>query len=138
MKALTFSPRFSNAGTQKVVLESVAGVGETLNYILRVENDGSAAATQTRIRDTLPAGVTYTAGTTTNTCGVNSNDVAGTSPVLRAQGLNVTAWSYLDDFSIGIQACREHVPDVHVLADAFAPELDALLDAAATRRDPAL
>jgi uncharacterized repeat protein (TIGR01451 family) len=85
----TFSPRFSNAGTEKVVLQAVAGVGETLNYLLRIENDGSAAATQTRVRDALPAGVSYVAGSTTNTCGVSSSDVAGTSPVLRAQGLNV-------------------------------------------------
>lgn len=57
-------------------------------------------------------------------------------PLTRAQGLNITAWSYLDDFSIGIQACREHASDVRSIADAFAPEFDALLAAAAKRRDP--
>jgi uncharacterized repeat protein (TIGR01451 family) len=85
----TFSPRFLNNGTEKVVLEPVAGAGETLNYILRVENDGSAAASNTRIRDQLPAGVTYVAGSTVNTCGVNSADVNGTSPLLVGAGLNI-------------------------------------------------
>jgi uncharacterized repeat protein (TIGR01451 family) len=85
----TFAPRFLNGGTEKVVLEPVAGPGEVLNYILRLENDGSAPATNTIVRDQLPAGVSYVAGSTTNTCGVASADVGGTSPVLAAAGLNV-------------------------------------------------
>jgi uncharacterized repeat protein (TIGR01451 family) len=85
----TFAPRFLNGGTEKVVLEPVAGPGETLNYILRLENDGSAPAQNTVVRDVLPAGLTYVPASTTNTCGVASADVGGTSPVLRAQGLNV-------------------------------------------------
>jgi WS/DGAT/MGAT family acyltransferase len=68
--------------------------------------------------------------------GARVTAIRSMGPLTRAQGLNITAWSYLDDFSIGIQACREHVPDVRVLADAFAPELDALVAAAAKRRDP--
>jgi hypothetical protein len=52
------------------------------------------------------------------------------APLTRQQGLNITAWSYVDDFSIGIQACREHAPDIASLADAFLPELDALSAAA--------
>jgi WS/DGAT/MGAT family acyltransferase len=56
--------------------------------------------------------------------------VRSMGPLPRHQGLNFTAWSYLDDFAIGIHACREHVPDVADLADAFEPELDALLAAA--------
>ena len=85
----TFAPRFLNGGTEKVVLEPVAGPGETLNYILRLENNGSAPSQNTIVRDTLPAGLTYVAGSTTNTCGAASGDVGGTSPVLRATGLNV-------------------------------------------------
>src|SRR4051812_46123933 len=85
----TFSPRFLNNFTEKVVLEPVAGAGETLHYLLRVENDGSASATNTLIRDQLPAGVTYVPGSTTNTCGVSSADRNGTSPVLQGTGLNV-------------------------------------------------
>jgi len=85
----TFAPRFLNGGTEKVVLEPVAGPGEVLNYILRVENDGSAPSTNTIVRDQLPAGVGYVQGSTTNTCGVASADVGGTSPVLAPGGLNV-------------------------------------------------
>ncbi|MCC7072306.1 MAG: DUF11 domain-containing protein, partial [Deltaproteobacteria bacterium] len=89
LSAETYSPRFVNTGTEKVVLEPVAGAGETLNYILRVENDGSAAATNVLVRDQLPTGVSYVTGSTTNTCGVSSTDVGGTSPVLIGAGLNV-------------------------------------------------
>ena len=85
----TLSPRFLNTGTEKVVLEPIAGVGEVLNYLLRVENDGSAAATNAVLRDQLPAGTTYQVGSTSNTCGVSSADVGGTSPVLTAAGLLV-------------------------------------------------
>jgi len=85
----TFSPRFSGVNTEKVVVEPVAGGGETLNYILRVENDGSADATNVVITDQLPANVVYLPGTTTNTCGVGSTDVGGTSPVLAPGGLNI-------------------------------------------------
>ena len=35
----------------------------------------------------------------------------------------------MDDFTIGLQACREHVPDLEILADAMRKELDALIDA---------
>ena len=85
----TFSPRFSNTLSEKVVLETVAGPGETLNYILRVFNDGSATAAGTVLRDRLPSGVTYVPNSTTNTCGVNSADTGGQSPILTDGGLNI-------------------------------------------------
>jgi uncharacterized repeat protein (TIGR01451 family) len=85
----TFAPRLDGADTVKTVLQSEAAPGDTLNYTLRVDNSGSAAATAVRVRDQLPAGVTYQAGSTTNTCGVGSGDVGGTSPVLGAAGLNI-------------------------------------------------
>lgn len=47
-------------------------------------------------------------------------------PLARQQGLNFTAWSYRGDFTVGLHACREHVPDLRRLADAFAPELEQL------------
>ena len=52
-------------------------------------------------------------------------------PLTLQQGLNVTAWSYLDDFAIGVHACREHVPDLRSLTQDFRLELDALSAAAA-------
>jgi WS/DGAT/MGAT family acyltransferase len=54
-------------------------------------------------------------------------------PLSLQQGLNFTAWSYLDDFSVGLHACREHVPDLGVLADAMRQELGALTAAASAR-----
>jgi diacylglycerol O-acyltransferase len=52
-------------------------------------------------------------------------------PLAPQQGLNFTAWSYADDFAIGIHACREHVPDVAKLTESFGPELEVLRRAAA-------
>lgn len=48
-------------------------------------------------------------------------------PITRQQGLNITAWSYTNQFSITMQACKEYVPDIHKLAEGFQPELDQLL-----------
>lgn len=47
-------------------------------------------------------------------------------PLSLQQGLNFTAWSYLDAFTVGVHACREHVPDVRALADALPVELEKL------------
>lgn len=48
-------------------------------------------------------------------------------PITRQQGLNVTGWSYIDQFSITMQACQEYAADLHKLTDALQPELDKLL-----------
>ncbi len=47
-------------------------------------------------------------------------------PLARQQGLNFTAWSYCGDFTVGLQACREHVPDLPKLAEGLALELEEL------------
>jgi len=52
-------------------------------------------------------------------------------PLTLQQGLNFTAWSYLDEFAIGVHACREHVPDLRSLTQDLRLELDALSAAAA-------
>ena len=56
-------------------------------------------------------------------------------PLALQQGLNFTAWSYLDEFAIGMHACREHVPDLRTLTQDFRLEL-AALSAAAARAGP--
>ena len=53
-------------------------------------------------------------------------------PLMGDMGLNVTAWSYADQLSIGIVACREHVPDIWDLAERFPVALQELC--AAIRR----
>ncbi len=119
----TFAPRFLNAGTQKVVLEPIAGPGETINYILRVRNDGSASATSTIIKDQLPAGAAYQPGSTTNTCGVSSADVAGASPVLRPQGLNVGTLAIGAECEVRFKATiRTTVNEGDVLRNFFTVE----------------
>jgi hypothetical protein len=39
--------------------------------------------------------------------------------------LNITAWSYLDTFSIGMQSCRAFMPDLRRLGDHVRDEIAA-------------
>jgi WS/DGAT/MGAT family acyltransferase len=56
--------------------------------------------------------------------------VRSMGPITLLLGLNITAWSYLDDFSIGMQSCREFMPDLRRLAEHFCDELAAMQAAA--------
>jgi diacylglycerol O-acyltransferase len=51
--------------------------------------------------------------------------VRSMGPLSRVLGLNLTAWSYGDNFSIGVQSCRDFMPDLRVMADHLLAELDA-------------
>ena len=52
--------------------------------------------------------------------------VRSMGPITRVLGLNLTAWSYGGDFSIGLQSCAEFIPDLRRLGDHLRDELDAL------------
>jgi diacylglycerol O-acyltransferase len=54
-------------------------------------------------------------------------------PLSFSLGLNFTAWSYDGEFSVGIQACRDHVPDLQRIGDLVVEELGVLRAAAAAR-----
>jgi WS/DGAT/MGAT family acyltransferase len=51
--------------------------------------------------------------------------VRSMGPITRVLGLNITAWSYGDDFSIGVQSCRDFMPDLRAMADHLHDELEA-------------
>jgi diacylglycerol O-acyltransferase len=51
--------------------------------------------------------------------------VRSMGPITRVLGLNFTAWSYGEDFSIGVQACREYMPDLPVMGAHIEAELGA-------------
>lgn len=51
--------------------------------------------------------------------GARLETLASVGPVLEGIGLNITVWSYVGEMNFGIIACREHVPDPWVLADAL-------------------
>jgi diacylglycerol O-acyltransferase len=57
--------------------------------------------------------------------------VRSMGPITRVLGLNLTAWSYGDNFSIGLQSCREFMPDLSSLRGHLCDELDAFEQAAA-------
>lgn len=52
--------------------------------------------------------------------------VRSMGPIERTRGVNFTAWSYGEDFSIGIHACRAVAPDLRDVANAVVGELAAL------------
>ncbi len=56
--------------------------------------------------------------------------VRSMGPIEGSRGINFTAWSYGDDFSVGIHACREHGPDLRRLSEHVAIELASLRAAA--------
>jgi diacylglycerol O-acyltransferase len=62
--------------------------------------------------------------------------VRSMGPIVGAQAVNLTAWTYGEAFSIGIHACRAHVPDVGRLAACIREELGAMLDAAGVSPRP--
>ena len=51
--------------------------------------------------------------------------VRSMGPSTRLRGLNITAWSYRDTFSIGMQSCRAFMPDLRRLGDHIRDELEA-------------
>jgi hypothetical protein len=56
--------------------------------------------------------------------------VRSMGPITRTLGLNLTAWSYGDTFSIGMQSCRDFMPDLRRLAEHVKDELAAFEAAA--------
>jgi hypothetical protein len=57
-------------------------------------------------------------------------------PITRVLGLNFTAWSYRDQFSIGVHSCRDFMPDLRTMQDHLCAELDAFDKAVADRGTP--
>jgi diacylglycerol O-acyltransferase len=49
--------------------------------------------------------------------------VRSMGPITRTLGLNMTGWSYGDTFSIGMQSCREFMPDLPTLGEHLREEL---------------
>jgi WS/DGAT/MGAT family acyltransferase len=63
--------------------------------------------------------------------------VRSMGPLVAKQCLNFTAWSYGDDLSIGIHACREHAPDLQTMGRHVREELAALEQATENAARPA-
>jgi WS/DGAT/MGAT family acyltransferase len=57
--------------------------------------------------------------------------VRSMGPITRVLGLNMTAWSYGEVFSIGVHSCRDFMPDLRVMAEHVEAELEAFEKAAA-------
>lgn len=51
--------------------------------------------------------------------------VRSMGPITRVLGLNMTAWSYRDKFSIGLHACHAYVPDLASFGGHLRAELDS-------------
>jgi WS/DGAT/MGAT family acyltransferase len=59
--------------------------------------------------------------------------VRSMGPITRVLGLNMTAWSYGDSFSIGVQSCRAFIPDLRAFDGYIRDEVDAFTKAVADR-----
>ena len=57
--------------------------------------------------------------------------VRSMGPVTRVLGLNMTAWTYGDNFSVGLHSCREFMPDLWSLTDHLQDALEELKKAVA-------
>jgi WS/DGAT/MGAT family acyltransferase len=64
--------------------------------------------------------------------GAPIESIISVGPIIFPYGLNVTGWSYLDNMTIGMQACKKGVADIAEIADGIPPAL-AELAALATR-----
>jgi WS/DGAT/MGAT family acyltransferase len=64
--------------------------------------------------------------------GAPIENIISVGPIIFPYGLNVTGWSYLDNMTIGMQACKKSVADVADIADGI-PLALAELAALATR-----
>jgi WS/DGAT/MGAT family acyltransferase len=58
--------------------------------------------------------------------GARLEQIISMGPLLQPFGLNITGWSYVDDLTVGVVACREHVPDIWDLAEGLPRALDEL------------
>ena len=59
--------------------------------------------------------------------------VRSMGPIVGSEGINFTGWSYGDEMSIGIHACRGVAPDLREMAAHVVAELDELKEAARAR-----
>ena len=51
-------------------------------------------------------------------------------PLLEGVALNITVWSFRDQLSFGLVACRKAVPDLHDLAQGLVMQHNVLLQLA--------
>jgi WS/DGAT/MGAT family acyltransferase len=58
-------------------------------------------------------------------CGAPVVAVRSMGPITRVLGLNMTAWSYRETLSIGVQSCRDFMPDLRVMGEHLEAELEA-------------
>jgi diacylglycerol O-acyltransferase len=63
--------------------------------------------------------------------GARLRELYSVGPVLEGIGLNITVWSYLDRYFVGLLGCRELVPEPSRITDAMGRALAELATAAA-------
>jgi diacylglycerol O-acyltransferase len=63
--------------------------------------------------------------------GAELKELYSVGPVLEGIGLNITVWSYLDRFYVGVLACRDEVPQPSLITDSMLAALLELATAAA-------
>ena len=88
---------------------------KTLGFIEKVTKKPLFNAVVSNVRGPRPLSL----------CGAPVVAVRSMGPITRVLGLNMTAWSYGETFSIGVQSCRDFMPDLRVMAEHIEAELEA-------------
>lgn len=61
--------------------------------------------------------------------GVRLADLFSVGPIIEGAALNVTAWSYVDRFNVGVLSCPDRLRDPHEITDGIRASLDELVAA---------
>lgn len=89
----TMSKMVSKHGANKWVESYAAQPGETVDYLIQYKNVGDAQHDDVTFRDTLPAGMTYVAGSTTYGNSKTPAGVKASDNIANGTGINVGSYA---------------------------------------------
>lgn len=89
----TFKKQVAKDGTNQWGDSVTAKPGEKVNFLLTYQNTGTTQQNNVILRDTLPAGMNYVAGSTIVTNSVSPNGAKGADGVTTATGINYGSYA---------------------------------------------
>lgn len=90
---LTFTKQVAKEGSTQWGDSVTAKPGEKVNFLLSYQNTGTTQQNNVILRDTLPAGMTYVAGSTIVTNSVSPNGAKGADGVATTTGVNYGSYA---------------------------------------------
>lgn len=89
----TFTKQVAKEGSKQWGDSVTAKPGEKVNFLLSYQNTGTTQQNNVILRDTLPAGMTYVAGSTIVTNSVSPNGAKGADGVATTTGVNYGSYA---------------------------------------------